>query len=119
MSTLITTTAQIGTIKDAGGNANAMTILYKNILTVFLPLTQLNIQKKTIVMHVNQDTSLQSIFSTIRITKIIWIIFKYLLNVNWNAMCIHAIILVFVMKAFYDPKNHQRPKKLRTHLELF
>ena len=26
MSTLITTTAQIGTIKDAGGNANAMTI---------------------------------------------------------------------------------------------
>ena len=26
MSTLITTTAQIGTIKDAGGNATAMTI---------------------------------------------------------------------------------------------
>ena len=26
MSTLITTTAQIGTIKDAAGNANAMTI---------------------------------------------------------------------------------------------
>ena len=34
MSTLITTTAQIGTIKDAGGNATAMTIASSGDITM-------------------------------------------------------------------------------------
>ena len=39
MSTLVTTTAQIGTIKDAGGNANAMTINNAGNVTIPNPLT--------------------------------------------------------------------------------
>ena len=39
MSTLITNTAQIGTIKDAGGNANAMTINNAGNVTIPNPLT--------------------------------------------------------------------------------
>ena len=70
MSTLITTTAQIGTIKDAGGNQNAISIDSSGRVT--LPQRVAFVGKKTDTTTLNSNTSTNVTFNITDLAHASW-----------------------------------------------